>query len=61
MLRLLVHIQQHLGKTYSQLLGQWLPRSQRELRSTPCFEVYLNDPQTTDPEDLLTDIYAPLK
>jgi AraC family transcriptional regulator len=52
---------QKLGETYSQLFGQWLPRSGRELRSAPCFEVYLNDPQTTDPEDLLTDIYIPLK
>jgi AraC family transcriptional regulator len=49
-----------LGESYTRLLGQWLPRSGRELRSSPCFEVYLNDPQTTDPEDLITDIYAPL-
>ena len=49
-----------LGETYTALLGQWLPRSGRELRSTPCFEVYLNDPQSTEPEDLITDIYAPL-
>jgi AraC family transcriptional regulator len=50
-----------LGETYIRLLGHWLPRSGRELRASPCFEVYLNDPQTTEPEDLLTDIYAPLK
>ena len=50
-----------LGETYTKLLGQWLPRSRRELRSAPCFEVYLNDPQGTEPEDLLTDIYAPLQ
>lgn len=49
-----------LGGTYARLLGQWLPRSGRQLRSCPCFEVYLNDPQGTDPKDLLTDIYAPL-
>jgi AraC family transcriptional regulator len=52
---------QRLGDTYSKLLGRWLPRSGRELGSTPCFEVYLNDPNSTDPEDLLTDIYAPLQ
>ena len=50
-----------LGETYTQLLGQWLPRSGRELRAAPCFEVYLNDPQSTDAVDLLTDVYAPLK
>jgi AraC family transcriptional regulator len=49
-----------LGETYTRLLGQWLPRSGRDLRSSPCFEVYLNDPHGTAPEDLLTDIYAPL-
>ena len=50
-----------LGKTYMKLLGQWLPRSGRELASSPCFEIYLNDPQSTEPVDLLTDIYAPLR
>lgn len=50
-----------VGETYTKLLGQWLPRSGRELRSSPCFEVYLNDPQSTEPEDLLTDLYAPLE
>src|SRR5208282_5113853 len=52
---------QKLGETYTELLGQWLPRSGHELRATPCFEVYLNDPQSTDPEDLVTDIYAPVQ
>jgi len=51
----------NLGKTYSALLGQWLPRSGRELGASPCFEVYLNAPDSTEPEDLLTDIYAPLR
>ncbi len=49
-----------LGDTYAKFLGQWVPRSGRELRSAPCFEVYLNDPGSTRPADLLTDIYAPL-
>lgn len=52
---------QKLGDTYTKLLGQWLPRSGREMRSAPCFEVYLNDPQSTEPRDLITDIYAPLQ
>jgi AraC family transcriptional regulator len=49
-----------LGQTYAKLLGQWLPRSGRELRSEPSLEVYLNTPESTDPEDLITDICAPL-
>jgi AraC family transcriptional regulator len=50
-----------LGESYTRLMGQWLPRSGRELRDTPAFEIYLNDPQTTPAEELLIDIYAPLK
>jgi AraC family transcriptional regulator len=50
-----------LGDTYAALFGQWLPRSGRELASTLCFEVYLNSPENTAAEDLLTDIYAPLR
>lgn len=50
-----------LGESYARLLGQWLPRSGRNLRMTPCFEVYFNSPESTDPEDLVTDIYAPLE
>jgi AraC family transcriptional regulator len=49
-----------LGKTYAEFLGQWLPRSGRELADAPCFEVYLTDPDSTPAEELLTDIYAPL-
>ncbi len=50
-----------LGKTYAEFLGQWLPRSGRELRNAPCFEVYVNDPQGTPADELMTDIYAPLQ
>jgi AraC family transcriptional regulator len=50
-----------LGESYAKLLGQWLPRSGRSLRPTPCFEVYLNSPESTEPEDLVTDLYAPLE
>jgi len=49
-----------LGTTYARLLGQWLPTSGREPRSTPGFEIYQNSPAHTAPSDLLTDIYIPL-
>ena len=57
----------HLGQyeklidTYAKIMGEWLPRSGREPRSTPCFEVYINSPDNTDPKDLITDIYIPLE
>ena len=50
-----------LNETYSKLYGQWLVNSDREFRSEPCMEFYLNDPDGTEPEDLLTDICLPLK
>jgi AraC family transcriptional regulator len=50
-----------LGSSYAKLLGQWLPRSGRRLRATPCLEIYFNSPENTEPEDLVTDIHAPLE
>lgn len=49
-----------LKAAYDYLYGQWLPQSTEELREAPSFEVYLNDPTDTKPDDLLTDIYVPI-
>jgi AraC family transcriptional regulator len=49
-----------LSETYARFLGQWLPTSGREPRSTPAFEVYRNSPTDTAPADLVTDIHLPL-
>ncbi len=46
---------------YNELVGQWLPRNGREPADKPCYEVYLNDPKSTPPAELLTEIYLPLK
>ena len=50
-----------LIETYAKLFGQGIPRLGREPASAPCLEVYLNDPESTDPDELLTDIYALLE
>jgi AraC family transcriptional regulator len=50
-----------LNDCYTKLVGEWIPRSGRELRAASCFEVYINTLDNTDPEDLITDIYAPLE
>jgi len=50
-----------LNETYQKLFGQWLSQSDYESADNPCFEIYLNDPESTDAEDLVTDIYLPLK
>jgi AraC family transcriptional regulator len=49
-----------LGESYHRLVGQWLPRSGREMAAAPCFEEYLNSPENTEPEDLITDLHLPL-
>lgn len=46
---------------YKQLYGGWLPQSGEEPADRPPFEIYLNAPHDTAPEDLLTDICLPLK
>jgi AraC family transcriptional regulator len=52
---------QKLGRTYDFIYGQWLPTSGRVPGNSPPFEVYLNAPDSTDSEDLLTDLHVPLK
>lgn len=49
-----------IGVAYDHLFGRWLPGSGREPADAPCYEVYLNDPADTKPEDLLTEIRLPL-
>lgn len=49
-----------LHGAYKYLYGVWLPQSGREARDAPPYEVYLNSPADTAPEDLLTQICLPL-
>lgn len=50
-----------LAKAYAYLFGEWLPKSGEVPRDSPPFEVYVNRPQDTDVEDLITLVCAPLK
>lgn len=49
-----------LSETYARLCGGWLPASGREARSAPAIEIYHSMPQTTPPDQLLTEIHVPL-
>ncbi len=51
---------ENMKHTYATLLGQWLPEAGRKYKLEPTREVYLNDPESTAPEDLVTDIFLPL-
>lgn len=50
-----------LSKAYEWFFGSWLANSGECMANSPCFEDYLNNPRETAPEELLTDIYMPLK
>lgn len=49
-----------IKSAYDYLFGEWLPNSGKEPADAPCFEVYLNNPAETPPEELLTEIHLPL-
>ena len=49
-----------LPAAYDQLMGIWLPKSGESYANSPMFEVYLNTPMDSAPEDLLTEICLPL-
>ena len=49
------------NETYDLIFSEWFPRSGYRLRETPCFELYLNDPDRAKPEDLRTEICVPIE
>lgn len=49
-----------LGAAWEWLYGKWLPQSGEEPRDAPPLEFYVNDPRTTAPDQLRTDIRVPL-
>ncbi|MFN4194082.1 MAG: GyrI-like domain-containing protein [Tabrizicola sp.] len=50
-----------LPAAYDELFGIWLPASGEEPADAPSFEVYLNTPMDTAPEDLVTELHLPLR
>ena len=50
-----------LSETYAELCGQWAPQNGYEIRSVPSMEVYLNSPEETPEDELLTDIHIPIE
>ena len=51
----------HLDNAWAAAMSYQRYNKLKPLKSQPPFEVYLNDPQTTEEQDLLTEIYIPLK
>jgi AraC family transcriptional regulator len=50
-----------ISNAYQSFFGDWLPKSGEEPGDGPCYERYLNSPREVAPEELLTEIYLPLK
>lgn len=50
-----------LVETYEYIYKTWYTTGEYEFREVPMFEKYLNDPQTTAPDKLETEIYIAIK
>lgn len=49
-----------LEPVYHQFYHQWLPASDYQKTAQPSFEIYINNPLDTPPDELITDIYFPV-
>ena len=52
---------QNLSLVYNQILREWVIKKDFELRDVPIFEQYINNKEITPKEDLLTEIFIPIK
>ena len=50
-----------LQAVYDTIYGKYLPEMECTLSDEPSAERYLNDPSCTPPEELLTEIYIPIR
>jgi AraC family transcriptional regulator len=51
-----------LADTYRALMGRWMPaHGHVPATDRPCLEFYRNDPNTTPPEELVTDVWVPVR
>lgn len=51
----------HLGNAWSLIMAEAKDKKLKILKSQPPFEKYLNDPAEVDENDLITEIYLPIK
>ena len=50
-----------LPDAWGRLMGEWLPSSGQRAGDGASYELYRNDPRTAKPQELITELYAPLK
>lgn len=51
---------EELGNAWGLFCGKLLPEAGFKVREAPCFEIYMNCPDSVAPSELLTDIYEPV-
>jgi len=51
----------NLDRLYCYIYRNWIPNSKYELRDIAFFEKFLNSPDTVSQDDLLTEVYIPIK
>ena len=51
----------NLERLYCYIYRSWIPNSKYELRDMAFFEKFLNSPNTVKQDDLLTEVYIPVK
>lgn len=49
-----------MHNAYVDIVGRWFPRSNDEPAEAGCLEFYLDDPRTTAPSQLRTEIWVPI-
>jgi len=52
---------QNLGLVYNHIFRDWIIKMDYSLREEPIFEQYINNKEITATEDLLTEIFIPIK
>jgi AraC family transcriptional regulator len=50
----------HLDEVYDTVYGKYIPENGYQIDARPGFEVYLNDPECTQPDKMQTEIYVPI-
>ena len=51
----------NLGLVYNHIFKEWILKMEYDLREEPIFEQYINNKEITPTEDLLTEIFIPIK
>lgn len=52
---------ENIYSAFRRLNSEWVAQHRHELRDAACLEVYLNDPKTTRPSELLTELLIPIQ